>query len=155
MQGNYRTSRIPRYCCLNHHRFASMFHSWNQAFRNTGFLGRSPNINPAWCEQCEGWLILQYYVFPIIRRPGFIFITPCFSPFNVAFSNRSFSNRSSTADDGFVKLSSDCFCGNGLQNEYWVLLPPLLRQFYDFQTQSSSMNGDSFHLVLVFSHYSS
>jgi len=28
------------------------------------------------------------------------------------------SNCSSTMDVGFVKLSSDCFCGNGLQDEH-------------------------------------
>ena len=56
-----------------------MFHSWNQAFRIIGFLGWCPNINPAWCrEQHEGWLIWPYYVFPIIRWPGFVIITPIF-----------------------------------------------------------------------------
>ena len=60
-----------RYCCPNHHRSGSMFHSWNQAFRIIGFLGWCPNINPAWClEQHEGWLIWPYHVFPIIRWPG-------------------------------------------------------------------------------------
>jgi len=33
----------------------SMFNCWNQAFGITGFLGHSPNINPACCsEQREG-----------------------------------------------------------------------------------------------------
>ena len=40
---------------------------------------------------------------------------------------------------GFVKLSSDCFCGNGLQDEYQVLLSPLLQYCYDLQKQSSSI----------------
>jgi len=44
-----------------------MFHSWNQAFTTTGFLGRCPNKYPTWWwEQCEGWLI-WHYEFPIIR----------------------------------------------------------------------------------------
>jgi len=56
-----------------------MFHSWNQAFRIIGFPGHSPNINPEWWwEQSEGWLIWPYYIFPINRHPGFIFITPSF-----------------------------------------------------------------------------
>ena len=41
IQSNYSTSRIPRYCCPNHRRYASMFHSWNQAFRITDLRGRS------------------------------------------------------------------------------------------------------------------
>jgi hypothetical protein len=49
-----QTSRIQRYCCRNHHRSTSMFPSWNQGFRITGFFGCSPNINTAQCwEQCE------------------------------------------------------------------------------------------------------
>jgi hypothetical protein len=39
----------PRHCCQHHHRFISMFHSWNQAFGIMGFLGWSPNINLPWC----------------------------------------------------------------------------------------------------------
>ena len=153
MQGNYRTSRVPRYCCPYHRRFASMFHSWNQAFRNTGFLGRSPNINPAWlCEQRRRTTHLTILCISNHETSSFMIITLSFSPFSLGFSNRKLSN--STADVGFVKVSSDCFCRNGLQNEYWCLLPPLLQQFYDFQTQSSSMYGDSFHLVFVFGHSS-
>jgi hypothetical protein len=48
-QSNFGISIMPRYCCPGRHRSASMFHSWNQAFRIISFLGRSPNINPAWC----------------------------------------------------------------------------------------------------------
>ena len=62
-------------------------------------------------EQHEGWLIWTYYVFPIIKWPGFVIITPSFSPFGAVFSNQRFSNCSSAMDVGFVKLSSDCFCG--------------------------------------------
>ena len=57
-----------------------MFHSWNQAFRIIGFLGRSPNINLAWCwEQWERWFIWPYHVFPITRHPSFMIVTPSFS----------------------------------------------------------------------------
>ena len=45
IQGNYRTSRIPRYYWPNHHRSASMFHGWIQVFRITGFIGRSPHTH--------------------------------------------------------------------------------------------------------------
>ena len=54
-QCNYRTSGIPWCCCPNHHRSASMFHSWNQAFRIIGFLEHSPNINPGCC-----WKNMKY-----------------------------------------------------------------------------------------------
>jgi len=80
-----RTSRIPRYCCLNHHRTISVFHSWNQAFRTVGFLGCS-NRNPAWCREQHIWLIWPCYVSPVIRRSGFT-IMPYFSPQSVVFSN--------------------------------------------------------------------
>ena len=117
---NFRTSRIPRYCCPNHHRFTSMFNRWNQALRIKGCLGCSPHINAPWCwEQCEGWLIWPYYVFPIIRHPDFMVITPPFSPCSVVFSNQRFSNSSSNVEVGFVKLSSDRFCGNG--SSWWFL----------------------------------
>ena len=104
-----------KYCCPNHHRSSSMFHSWNQALRITGFLGWCPNINPALCwEQREGWLIWPYYVFSIIRWPGFMIITPSFSYFRAVFSNQRFS---STMDVGFVKLPSD-FLWN--QSSRWI-----------------------------------
>ena len=90
-----------------------MFHSWNQAFRIIGFLGRSRNINLAWCwEQGEGRLIWSYYVFSVVRCLGIIIITPSFRPFSIVFSNQRFSNCSSIVDIGFVKLLSNCFCGN-------------------------------------------
>jgi len=110
IQSNYRTSRIPRYCCPNHHRSGSMFHSWNQAFRIIGYLGRFPNTNPAWFWELRDWrLIWPYNVFPVIRRPSFMIITPSFSPFRVVFSSQRFRNCSSTVDIGCVKPSSDCF----------------------------------------------
>jgi hypothetical protein len=86
-QNNYRTSRLPRYCST-HYRSASMLHSCNQACRILDFLGRSPNINPAWCwEQREGRLVWPCYVVPFIRRPGFIIVTPSFSLFSFVFNN--------------------------------------------------------------------
>ena len=113
IQSNYRTGRISRYCCPNHHRSGSMFHSSNQAFRIKGFFGRFPNINPAWCwEQREWRLIWPHNVFPVIRRSDFMIIKPSFSPFSVVFSSQTFSNCSSTVDVGFLKLSSNCFYGN-------------------------------------------
>ena len=76
IQSNYRTSRIPRYCCPNLHRSPSMSHNWNRAFRIVAFLWRSPNIIPDWC-----WG--PYCVFTDVRRPGFVTITSSFSPFGV------------------------------------------------------------------------
>ena len=77
-----------------------MFHGWNQAFIITGFLGCL-----AWCwVQCEGRLTWPCYMFPINRRPGFIIVTPSFSPFIVV---------------GFVKLWLDCLCGNRIFR--WIL----------------------------------
>ena len=103
-------AEIPRYCCPNHHRYSSMFHGLNQAFRIIGFLVRS-----VWRrEQEEGRLISPYHVFPIARRPYFMIITLSFSPFSVAYSNQRFSNCSCTVDVGFVKFLSNCFRGNGV-----------------------------------------
>ena len=86
-----------------------------------GFLGWCPNINPAWWwEQCEGWLIWPYYVFPVIRWPGFVIITPSFSPL-VPFS--VIRSLEIVAVPWMLDLWSSCktFCGNGLQDEYYVL----------------------------------
>jgi len=83
-----RTSRIPRYFCLNYHRTISLFHSWNQVCRTIGFLGCCPNRNPAWCWEQHRWLIWPYYVSPVIRRLGFTIIMPNFSPKIVVFSNQ-------------------------------------------------------------------
>jgi hypothetical protein len=74
-QSNYGTSILPRYCCLFRHRSASIFHSWNQAFRIIKFLGPSPNINPTWrWEKHEGLNVWLYYVLPCIRHPVFVII---------------------------------------------------------------------------------
>jgi hypothetical protein len=105
--------------CLNHHRSASMFHSWNLAFKIMDFLECSPNINPARCsEQREGRLVRPYYIFPV-RHPDFMIITPSFSPFSVAFSNQRFSNCSSTVDVGFMNPLRDCFRGSRVF--WWIL----------------------------------
>ena len=121
-QSNFGTSTMPRYCCPARHRSATIFHSWNQAFRIIDFLGRSPNVNPAWCwEKHEGLHIWLYYVSPCIRCPGFV-ITPPFWTFSIVFSNERCSNCSSSMDGGFMKLSSDCFCGNS-QNRFWMVVP--------------------------------
>jgi len=111
IQDNYRTSRLSRYC-PTHQRSASVLHSWNQASRIIGFLGRSPNINPAWrWEQRERRLVWPCYVVLFIRRPGFIIIIPSFSLFSFVFSNQRFSNCIWAVDVGFRKLSSGCFYG--------------------------------------------
>ena len=74
--------------------------------RHSVFLGRCPNVNPTQCwEQHEGWLTWPYYVFAIIRCPGFMIIAPSFSSFSVDSSNQRFSNRNSSMD---VDLWSSC-----------------------------------------------
>ena len=79
------------------------------------FFERFSNISPAWCcQQCEGLLIWPYYIFPTIRHTGFTIITTYFSLFSVAFIYQRLSSCSCTVDVGFVKLSSDCFCGNSV-----------------------------------------
>jgi len=130
-----------------------MFHSWNQAFRIIGFLGRSPNINPAWCwEQREVRLTWPYNVLPAIRRPGFMIITPSLSSFSVVFSNQKLSNSSSTMDVGFMKLSSNSFWGNTVFEMNIEFCCHLCCSSSMILTQSSSIYGDPFHLVLVFGH---
>jgi hypothetical protein len=39
-------------------------------------------------------------------------VTPSFTHLSITFSNQRFSNCSPTVDVGFVKLTSDSFCGN-------------------------------------------
>jgi len=132
-----------------------MFHSWNQAFRFISFLEHSPNTNLAWCqEQHKGLLIWPYYIFPIIRCPDFMIITPSFSSWSVVFSNQRFNNCSSTTDIGFVKLLSGCFCGNGVFKLNIKFCCCLCCSSSDFYRQSSSMYCNPLHLFLVFSHYS-
>jgi len=60
--------------------------------RILGFLGRSPNINSAWYWEQRRWRPTgPCYIFPVIRRPGFMIIRPCSSPVSVDFSNQRFS----------------------------------------------------------------
>jgi hypothetical protein len=44
--------------------------------------------------------------------PGFMVVTPSFTHLCIIISNQRFSNCSPTVDVGFVKLTSDSFCGN-------------------------------------------
>ena len=133
-----------------------MFDTWNQAFSILASLGVLQNINPAWCwEQCAGQLKWPYYIFPIIRRPGFMMITPSFSPFSVVFSNHSLTNCSSTVDVQFPKLPSDCFVETGSSRYILssaVTSDEIVLWFLDTITFNVSY---PFHLVLVFGHYSS
>jgi hypothetical protein len=54
-----------------------------------------------------------------------------------------------------VKLTSDSFSGNGIQDEYSALLSLVLQQFCTFSKQSFSMYDDLFLSVLTFAHSSS
>jgi hypothetical protein len=88
MKGNNGTNRIPWYCCPNRHRTSLMFHYWNQAFRIVGFLGCSPNVNSSWYkEQCEGWLIWPYHMFPLVWYASFMVMTPLFTHLSITFGN--------------------------------------------------------------------
>ena len=134
-----------------------MFHSLNQAFKIIGLLGRFQNKNPAWCwEQREGRLIWPNYVFQNHQSPSFTIIAPSFSPFSVVSSNQRFSNFRSTEEVGFVKLSSECYCGNRvfkINTEFCCHL--CWGTSIIFRHKPSSMYGDPLHLVLVFGHCSS
>jgi hypothetical protein len=44
--------------------------------------------------------------------PGFMVVTPLSTHLSITFSNQRFSNCSPTVDVGFVKLTSDSFCGS-------------------------------------------
>jgi hypothetical protein len=76
----------------------------------SGFVGCSLEVNPSRCrEQCEGRLNRPYHlrVFSCLTV-----VTPSFTHLRITFSNQRFSNCSPTVDAGFVKLTSDSFCGN-------------------------------------------
>jgi len=81
-------------------------------------------------------------------------IIPSFPSHSVVFSNQRFNSCSSTMDIGFVKLLSGCFCGNRVFKLHIEFCCCLCCSSSDFYRQFSSMYGDPFHLVLVFSHYS-
>jgi hypothetical protein len=66
-------------------------------------------------------------VFPVVWCPGVMVVTTLFTHLSTAFSSQRFSSCSPTMDVGFVKLTSDSFCGNGLQDEYSVPLSPVLQ----------------------------
>jgi hypothetical protein len=51
-------------------------------------------------------------------------------------------------DVGFVKITSDCFCGNGLQVEYSVLLQFTLLQYCDFSKQPKIYKSGGYRVVL-------
>lgn len=73
LDGNNRTSRIPRYRRLNHHGTAPVLDCGKQAVRIVGIFWGSPHINPAVCrEQCKRWFIGLYYIPPIINCPRFM-----------------------------------------------------------------------------------
>jgi hypothetical protein len=78
-------------------------------------------------------------------------VTPSFTIMNITFCNQRFSSCSPTVDVRFVKLTSDSFCGNCLQDEYSVVLPPTL-QYCDFSTQSISVGDNLFPSMLLFTH---
>jgi hypothetical protein len=82
-------------------------------------------------------------------------VTPSFMHLRIAFINQRFRNCSPTVDAGFVNLASGSSCGNGLQDEYSVLLSPVLQYLCDFSKQAFSMYDDLFRSVLVFAHCSS
>jgi hypothetical protein len=68
--------------------------------------------------------------FPVVWYPGFMVVTPSFTHLSIAFSFQRFSNCNPTVDVGFVKLrfTSDTFLWKeGLEDEYSVLLPPVLQ----------------------------
>jgi hypothetical protein len=54
-------------------------------------------------------------------------MTPLFMHLSITFSNQRFSHCSPIVDVGFVKVTLDSFCGNGVQYEYSVLLSPVLQ----------------------------
>ena len=108
IQSDYRTSRIPRYCCPNHHRSASMFHCWSNAFKMYRLPWAFSKPKPG---MMLGTMWRTTHLFPVTRCPCFMIITPSFSPYSTVFSNQKLSNCTSTVDVGSVKLS-DHFCKN-------------------------------------------
>ena len=95
----FTIKKVSRYCCPNHHRLVSVFHSWNKAFRIIGFHGRR-----------DGRIVGIHYVFTIIKSPAFVITKSSFPVFSVVFINQMYSKCSCTVDVGFVKLPSDCCC---------------------------------------------
>jgi hypothetical protein len=52
------------------------------------------------------------HAFPFVWCPGFMVVTPSFKHLSITFSNQRFSNCSCTMEVGFMKVTSDIFCGN-------------------------------------------
>jgi hypothetical protein len=52
------------------------------------------------------------HIFPPAWCLGFMVVTPSFMNLSITFSNQRFSSCNPTVDVGFVKLTSDRFCGN-------------------------------------------
>jgi hypothetical protein len=84
------------------------------AFRIVGSLGCPPNINSSWCkEQREGRLISPSLArFLLSDIHVFLVLTPPFTHLIITLSNHRLSGCSPTVDVGFVKVTSDSFCGN-------------------------------------------
>jgi hypothetical protein len=78
---------------------------------------------------------------------------PSFTHLSITFSNQRFSNCNPPLVVGFVKLTSDTFCGNSLHDEYLVLWSPMLQQLCDFSNQSPMY--DELFLSLLISAYCS
>jgi hypothetical protein len=109
--------RLIEYCSIillpessqNH----PVFHCWNQAFRSVDFLGWSPNAKSS---RCRGSVKESYdhikHTFPVAWHPGFIVVTPSFTYVSITLNNQRISSCSPTVDVGFLKLTSDSFCGN-------------------------------------------
>jgi len=70
-------------------------------------------------------------------------ITPSFSSFSVVFTSQRCSNCSITVDIGFVKLSSDYFCGNAvfkMNIEFAAIVCDFLDTFLFNVRRSLSLN---------------
>jgi hypothetical protein len=138
-----------------------VFLCWNQAFRIVGFLGCSLNVKSSWCrEWSKGRLVWQYHacvssclMFTFYGRDG----TPSFTHLSIAFSNQRLSNCSPTVDVGFVKLTSDSFCGNRCfqMNIQFCCSSPVLQYFWDFSKKPFSTYDDLFLSMLIFVRCSS
>jgi hypothetical protein len=81
-------------------------------------------------------------------------VTPSFTHMSITRSNQIFINYSHTVDAEIMKLTSDSICGNGLQEEYSVLLSSVLQCLCDFSNQSFSIYDDLFLSASIFVHCS-
>ena len=113
-QSNFGTSRIPRYCCSGHHRFVSTFHNWKQTLQAS--LG-----------------VLQTQIRPEVGNDLKTYTTDhdsCFhaSDVQVLWSYTPFFGLLAL----FTIITSVAIAD--LQGCYidYVLLSPVLQQFYEF-----------------------